>query len=670
MTPLKKAAIKDVVMTNGVQLVSIQETKMEKITPADLRILGTGKLNDFVVKPSTGPLGGILMMWDGAVWNKINSAIGEFSVAVVLEDCASGWRWLWTGVYGPQEDTVRVGLLEELSGYKSREVVEASWNEPVLGLRGAKKLAFKLKRLKVTLKKWGLDQKLMRRQKKAEIEQELGMLDGWEELAPLSEEDRKRRSLLKEDWRSILRMEEAEWHQRSREIWLKEDDDNTKFFHKAACQRHRVNKISQLLVEGQLVEDPGRIEESLVQHFTEAFQKWRRWVPEWFDENIGRVPDRYWHCLEAPFTEEEVQRAIFGTEADKAPGPDGFGFRFYQTFWLLVKPDVMEVFSEFFSGSTGVGCLNATFIALVPKKEVALEVGDFRLISLVNGSLKMITKVLANRLKVVLEHMIEKNQTAFNPGRLLQDGFMAVQECVSAVHRDKRQGGLRQGDPLSPLLFVIVTNVFSRMLKLAEEDGWFKASDVLKEYADDTIILCEAEESSIEGVMLICKCFELLSGLKVNFGKSAILGINVERHVIQGFAQILNCQTQEFPVRYLGLPLHVGRFTKVEWLPLIERFERRLEGWKSKLLSYGGRLVLHQAILSNLPIFFLSIFKVPKGILSSIDGIRKRFLWNGAGGDRKKTHLVKWELVCSRKRLGGAGIIDLEGMNKALNKWK
>ncbi|KAK1264426.1 hypothetical protein QJS04_geneDACA014981 [Acorus gramineus] len=83
----------------------------------------------------------------------------------------------------------------------------------------------------------------------------------------------------------------------------------------------------------------------------------------------------------------------------------------------------------------------------------------------------------------------------------------------------------------------------------------------------------------------------------------------------------------EFPVRHLGRPLHLGKFHKVEWSPLIEKFTKRLEGWKGKLLSTGGRLVLLQAVLSNLPTFFLSMFKIPKGILQKIDGIRRRFLW-------------------------------------------
>ncbi|KAK1264427.1 hypothetical protein QJS04_geneDACA014982 [Acorus gramineus] len=223
---------------------------------------------------------------------------------------------------------------------------------------------------------------------------------------------------------------------------------------------------------------------------------------------------------------------------------------------------------SFYSGQQGIGCLNSTFLALIPKKEGACEVGDFRPINLVNGSYKIISKMMANQFKKVIGGMVEENQTAFIPGRLLQNGFMATQECISAVHRDKHKGivikldfskaydnvnwgfllkllrmhgfepnwirmvevcistakasvlvngrpcgffhinkGLRQGDPLSPTLFVVVTNVCSRLMKMAEQEGWIKGlrcsfggtSISHVQYADDTIIFCEAEDS-VKGV--------------------------------------------------------------------------------------------------------------------------------------------------------------------------
>ncbi|KAK1274699.1 hypothetical protein QJS04_geneDACA000778 [Acorus gramineus] len=365
--------------------------------------------------------------------------------------------------------------------------------------------------------------------------------------------------------------------------------------------------------------------------------------------------------MEADFSEDEVKAAIFGVEADKAPGPDGFGLRFFQEFWECVKSDVMDMLGEFSMTSQGIGDLNATFLVLIPKKEGVVAIEDYRPISLVNGSYKILSKVLANRLKEVIGYLVDECQTAFIPGRLLQDGFMTVQECITVVHKDKRKGivlkldfakaydnvrwdflfhllschgvepnwirmvkacvttakasvlvngspwgffhlhkGLRQGDPLSPLLFMIVVNALSRMVKMAESEGWVVglramvggSRTSLVQYADDAILLCEVEERSIRGIKFVCWCFELVSGLKINYHESSMSGINVENNVLRRFAGILGCKIQPFPLRHLGLPLHLGRMPKAEWTLLIARLERRLEGWQSRFLSLGGRITL------------------------------------------------------------------------------
>ncbi|KAK1320825.1 hypothetical protein QJS10_CPA03g01353 [Acorus calamus] len=405
-----------------------------------------------------------------------------------------------------------------------------------------------------------------------------------------------------------------------------------------------------------MLESQDEIEQALIQHFTEAFKKRRCWSPDWFDEDLGRVPDAAWQSLDAPFSEMEVKTAVFSIEGDKAPGPDGFGARFYQEFWSLVKEDILAMFSDFFSGDQGLGCLNATFFTLIPKKVGAVEVGDFRPISLVNGSYKLIAKVLANRLKIVIASMIEENQTAFIPGRLLQDGFMVTQERISAVHRDKRSG-------------IVIKLDFSKAYDNVDWDFLLK---VLSRHGFEPNWLRMVRDciSTAKASVLVngkpCGFFHLNKGLRQGDPLSPLLFVS---GVVQ-LANIFRCNTSEFPFRHLGLPLHLGKFLKAEWSPLIERFEQRLEGWKSNLLSIGGRLILLQSVLTNLPIFFLSVFKIPKGVLARIDAIRKRFLWCGLAAAPKKVHLVKWEVVCSSKQEGGLGVLNLEDMNKALlSKW-
>ncbi|KAK1258010.1 hypothetical protein QJS04_geneDACA012722 [Acorus gramineus] len=136
--------------------------------------------------------------------------------------------------------------------------------------------------------------------------------------------------------------------------------------------------------------------------------------------------------------------------------------------------------------------------------------------------------------------------------------------------------GLRQGDPISPLLFVIVANAFSRMMLSAEENRWVTgllcsvggSSISHMQDANDTVILCEASERSVRGVKFICRCFELVSGLKINFRKRSLVGINVQDGFLKNMAQILGCERQSFPMGHLGMPLCLGRVPKVEWMPL------------------------------------------------------------------------------------------------------
>ncbi|KAK1287383.1 hypothetical protein QJS10_CPB19g00346 [Acorus calamus] len=139
-------------------------------------------------------------------------------------------------------------------------------------------------------------------------------------------------------------------------------------------------------------------------------------------------------------SEEEIQRVIFSAEGDKASGPDGFTFRFFQTFWTLVKVDILQVFTKLQSGTPGLGRLNASLFTLIPKRDGASDVDEYCLICLVNVCYMIVSKVLATRMKLVSADLIEEEQTAFIPGGNLEDGYMVAQEIITALTKDKRSG--------------------------------------------------------------------------------------------------------------------------------------------------------------------------------------------------------------------------------------
>lgn len=180
-------------------------------------------------------------------------------------------------------------------------------------------------------------------------------------------------------------------------------------------------------------------------------------------------------------------------------------------------------------------------------------------------------------------------------------------------------------------------------------------------------------EASLQNVLTwkcILRCFELASGLKINFMKSCCIGIHVSSEDHRLYAFILNCRVANIPFVYLGIPIGGNPRRALMWQPILEKMRRKLSSWKQKMLSVGGRICLIKSILMTLPLFFLSFFRVPKGVVREAKRIMRTFLWGGVEEDHKISW-VKWEHVCQPKLEGGLGIKDWEAFNKALwVKWR
>ncbi|KAK9927793.1 hypothetical protein M0R45_024959 [Rubus argutus] len=237
--------------------------------------------------------------------------------------------------------------------------------------------------------------------------------------------------------------------------------------------------------------------------------------------------------------------------------------------------------------------------------------------------------------------------------------------------------GLRQGDPLSPFLFTLVVDVLSRLLEKAKETKIIEGLVVGRErvevshlqFADDTIFLASGCEQSWCNLLSIIECFGSMSGMKINKAKCSLVGINVEAGKVERLANLWGCTVGSWPMKYLGLPLGGNPRASTFWNPVVEKVEKRLQSWKMAFLSRGGRLTLIQAVLENLPTYYLSLFKLPKGVARKIESMLRNFLWEGIGED-SKDHLVKWIIVSQSKEKGGLGIGNLAKKNTALlGKW-
>lgn len=144
--------------------------------------------------------------------------------------------------------------------------------------------------------------------------------------------------------------------------------------------------------------------------------------------------------------------------------------------------------------------------------------------------------------------------------------------------------GLRQGDPLSPFLFNIVMEGLNLLLGRAKDLGLIKGVSVgfseiqltHLQFADDTLLFCEAEEAKVVTIKRILRCFEIISGLKINFHKSVLCGVGIEEALAHGFASKLNCQCKKLPLKYLGLPFRANTKSRKSWQPVVDKFKSKL----------------------------------------------------------------------------------------------
>jgi hypothetical protein len=147
------------------------------------------------------------------------------------------------------------------------------------------------------------------------------------------------------------------------------------------------------------------------------------------------------------------------------------------------------------------------------------------------------------------------------------------------------------------------------------------------QYANDTILFMDHDLEKARNLKLLLIVFEELSDLKINFHKSEVFYFGEAKDNESQYEQLFGCKKGSFPFKYLGIPMHFKKLNNKDWEMIEERIEKKLSSWKGKYLSVGGRLVLINSVLSSLPIFMLSFFEIPKGVLKKIDYFRSRFFW-------------------------------------------
>lgn len=316
-------------------------------------------------------------------------------------------------------------LWSRQEGYK--EVVEEAWNSQVLGNPQFKTMG-KLKAVKLALKDW---KSALSVETTVKIRQEtLASIQSKIQEDPLNPSLAQLETEAVWDLQEAFKCEEDFFRLKARSQWLRLGERCTKLFHsihKSRCNSNFIGAIT--LPSGELTSDPESIKNHAVQFFSDLYNG-NSPPPSYAPVATKRLSQEDVQILNNPFKIEELDEVIKFSEPDKAPGPDGFTMAFYKTHWPLIRRDVWAAVHNFFDQGKLLKSLNNSFVTLVPKTPTANSLSDYRPISLCNCVYKLISKLMANRIKLVLGNVISNNQAAFIPGRNIQDNTLLAHELI------------------------------------------------------------------------------------------------------------------------------------------------------------------------------------------------------------------------------------------------
>ncbi|GKC27774.1 RNA-directed DNA polymerase, eukaryota, reverse transcriptase zinc-binding domain protein [Tanacetum coccineum] len=468
-------------------------------------------------------------------------------------------------------------------------------------------------------------------------------------------------------------------HQQAKVEWLSEGDKNSAYFHKIVKSRKHSSKIMAVYDDAvDQLEDMSSL-------FTNTL------TSEDTDGVIMLVTDK------------EIQEAIFDIGDNKAPGPDGYTAKFFKKAWKIIGEDVRLAVREFFQTGKLIGQINATLISLVPKIKQPRKVTDYRPIACCNVLYKCISKILTNRIKGSLNKLVIINQSAFIPGKSIQDNIFITQELLKGYNRKggpkicslkidiakaydtvdwgflesilynfsfpvkmiqwimtcvssaaftisvngerfgyfKGGRGLRQGDPISPYLFTLVMEVFSLIMsRNVQNNPDFKYHVGCKE-------LKLTHFSFADDMLVLChgdlKSVSVLKRALNEFSKVSGLLPNISKRV----------------------PLITKKIVVAECKIFMDKVKNVVLDWKNKSLSYAGRLQLISSVLASMQVYWASVFLIPKTTVRDIEKVLKGFLW--CSGDLQKGKAkVSWKIICTPKDQGGLGLKKLDEWNETL----
>ncbi|GAU22346.1 hypothetical protein TSUD_106740 [Trifolium subterraneum] len=404
-----------------------------------------------------------------------------------------------------------------------------------------------------------------------------------------------------------LHKQEMFWKEKANLHWHLEGDRNTKYFHRIAKIKTSTKMITSL--------QDGEHEPLLAEEV----------IPKMITDEIN-------YLLTMLPSHQEIKAAVFALNRDSAPGPDGFGAFFFQHYWEILKNDVFNAVLEFFNTSWILPGFNSNIIALLPKVSNATSIDQYRPIAMANFKFKIISKIIADRLAKIMPFIISEEQMGFIHDRNIKDCLCIASEAANLLHNKsfggnlalkidiskafdtlewsfllkvlrcfgfndvfcnwihvilksaflsisingKAEGyfncsrGVRQGDPLSPLLFCLAEDVLSRSITNLVSVGKLNPIKGTRHisvpshtfYADDLMIFCKGKLSGLNALKDLFSTYALQSGQVINNAKSTIFSGSITQGRLNIIVSLLNFKLGSLPFNYLGVPIFKGNNSK------------------------------------------------------------------------------------------------------------
>ncbi|GJR71569.1 RNA-directed DNA polymerase, eukaryota, partial [Tanacetum coccineum] len=617
----KKNWIRELNRKYKVNFVAIQETKLENIDLFAIKALWGNFSYDFDVSPSVGYFGGLLCVWDPNMFSKDSVTISDSFLAIRGTWISSSTKLFIVYVYAPQDlserktlweyiihmidlwegESVILGDFNEVGSEQQRcgtifndsganafnnfistaslidlplegfllvfpslsalcldrhlsdhrpilmgdlvvdygpypfrvfhswfskygfdKLVEDSWkNSTFVESNNISLLKKKFQSLKASIKTWCKEDKQRFNASRYSIQSQISELDKLFDKGKGNEGLVNERTSLLKDLQDTDARYSLDMAQKAKTRWSIEGDENSKYFHGIINK-----KLSQLAICGN--ED-----------------------------------------LESSVTYEEIKKAVWDCSTNKSPRPDGFTFDFICKYQKIIDQDVVNSVHEFFVSSKFPPRSNFSFITLIPKKQDAKVVKDFRPINLIGSIYKIIANIMANRLSLVISDLISDVQSAFVSNRQILDGPFILNELILWCKYNKTKAmifkvdfkkAFDSGDPLSPFLFILVMESLHLSFNNILNAGLFKGIRIDDSltlshlfYVDDVVFIGKWDKSNFITIVHVLKCFFLASGLKINIHKSKLMGIGVPQEEVNTAANLIGCTTFTTPFNYLGI---------------------------------------------------------------------------------------------------------------------